>query len=124
MKKILALEEAAQCAIALSVLYFQPVSLQAWLWVLLFFLPDLSMLGYLAGSRAGAFLYNLAHHKGLAIAVITVGWLLKAPLMSVAGYLLYAHSSFDRMMGYGLKYEQGFAWTHLGRIGKEKKQLQ
>jgi hypothetical protein len=26
----------------------------------------------------------------------------------------------DRMMGYGLKYNEGFKFTHLGTIGKAK----
>ena len=30
-----------------------------------------------------------------------------------------AHIGFDRALGYGLKYAQGFGWTHLGHIGKQ-----
>jgi hypothetical protein len=28
------------------------------------------------------------------------------------------HIGVDRLMGYGLKYSDGFGWTHLGRLGK------
>jgi hypothetical protein len=31
-----------------------------------------------------------------------------------------AHIGFDRMLGYGLKYQSGFGDTHLGRIGRTK----
>ena len=31
---------------------------------------------------------------------------------------LFGHSSFDRIMGYGLKHEDAFQNTHLGKIGK------
>jgi Domain of unknown function (DUF4260) len=31
-----------------------------------------------------------------------------------------AHIGFDRALGYGLKYEVGFSFTHLGRVGKTK----
>jgi len=31
---------------------------------------------------------------------------------------LFGHSSFDRVMGYGLKHEDAFQNTHLGRIGR------
>jgi uncharacterized protein DUF4260 len=31
---------------------------------------------------------------------------------------LFEHSSFDRVLGYGLKHEDAFQNTHLGRIGK------
>lgn len=115
------MEAAAQCGIALMALYYQPVHLPVWLWMSLFFLPDSSMLGYLFGPRAGAWCYNLFHHKGIALLIAAIGWLLSLPLLFVAGCLLFAHSSFDRMMGYGLKYEKGFAFTHLGRIGKQEK---
>jgi hypothetical protein len=29
-----------------------------------------------------------------------------------------AHIGFDRALGHGLKYANGFGFTHLGRIGK------
>ena len=31
---------------------------------------------------------------------------------------LFGHSSLDRVMGYGLKHEDAFQNTHLGRIGR------
>ena len=31
---------------------------------------------------------------------------------------LLGHSSFDRVFGYGLKHEDAFQHTHLGRIGR------
>jgi hypothetical protein len=80
------------------------------------FLPDVSALGYLAGSRVGATCYNLAHTYALpvilGIALHFVGWSLSIPLIWVA------HIGFDRILGYGLKYNAGFGFTHLGRIGK------
>jgi len=47
-----------------------------WLYLLLFFLPDLSMLGYLAGPAVGARVYNLAHVGvwALALAGSGSGW--------------------------------------------------
>jgi hypothetical protein len=36
------------------------------------------------------------------------------------GIVLFGHSSLDRMLGFGLKYKEGFGFTHLGKIGKEK----
>ena len=30
-----------------------------------------------------------------------------------------AHIGFDRVLGYGLKFEAGFGETHLGRVGKK-----
>lgn len=35
-----------------------------------------------------------------------------------ASLFLHADFGFDRMLGYGLKYSEGFKFTHLGIIGK------
>lgn len=117
MKSLLKLEELAQLLLAVFVFAHLPY---AW-WVLptTFLLPDLSMLGYLAGPRVGAASYNLAHHKALAIAVGLAGWLLGVPVLVLAGTILLFHSAFDRLLGYGLKYATGFQDTHLGRVGKD-----
>ena len=90
-----------------------------WGWyVLLFLAPDLSMLGYLVNPQVGAWTYNLIHHKGLAVALYVLGNLLSIPWLMFAGTILFGHSSFDRIMGYGLKHEDAFQNTHLGRIGR------
>ena len=117
MKSLLKLEELAELLLAVFVFAHLPF---AW-WVLpaAFLLPDLSMLGYLAGPRVGAASYNLLHHKALAIAVGLAGWMLGLPVLVLAGTILLFHSAFDRLLGYGLKYATGFQDTHLGRVGKE-----
>ena len=92
----------------------------AWWWFLVLILaPDLSMIGYVFGNRSGAFLYNLFHHKAIAIALYLAGIYSSNNLIQLTGIILFAHSSIDRMMGYGLKHETGFKFTHLGEIGKK-----
>lgn len=121
MKNLLKLEELAEALFALAVFARLPF---AW-WVLpaTFLLPDLSMAGYLAGPRVGAFCYNFAHHKALAFAVGVAGWWLGQPVLLLAGTVLLFHSALDRLLGYGLKYTTGFRDTHLGRAGVEKLEL-
>lgn len=121
MKNLLKLEELAQALVAVAVFSRLPY---AW-WVLpaTFLLPDLSMVGYLAGPRVGAFCYNLAHHKALAVAVGLGGWWLSQPVLLLAGTVLLFHSAFDRLLGYGLKYETGFRDTHLGHAGAAQPKL-
>jgi hypothetical protein len=80
--------------------------------------PDLSMIGYLINNKVGAICYNIFHHKGLAIAIYIIGSYLHSEALQLAGLILFGHSSMDRMMGYGLKYFEGFKFTHLGEIGK------
>jgi hypothetical protein len=88
------------------------------LFVLLFLLPDLSMIGYVKGPRVGAIAYNLAHTY-TAPAVLASLAFVGAP-MSVwrLAIIWVAHIGFDRLMGYGLKHATGFKHTHLGTIGR------
>lgn len=85
----------------------------------LFFLaPDLSFLGYLAGPRVGAISYNVAHSYIGPVTCLVASFVLPAPTLLCVGIIWCAHIGFDRALGYGLKYSEGFSFTHLGRIGR------
>jgi hypothetical protein len=116
MDKVLKLEELADLAICLVALYYQPLTFRWWTWPILFLLPDIGMLGYLINTSVGAVTYNLFHHKLIAIMILGVGWYMNVPVLTLSGLLLYGHSSFDRVMGYGLKYFDSFKHTHLGMM--------
>jgi hypothetical protein len=92
-----------------------------WWYAGAFFLPDLSFLAFVGGPRVGARVYNVAHSYVLplllAVAVLLQG---TEPLGIRAALVWIAHIGFDRMLGYGLKYETAFTDTHLGRIGRER----
>ncbi len=89
-----------------------------WVYAILFLAPDVSFLGYLAGSRPGAILYNAAHSYLAPMALITTGFALSSPLVLSIAMIWLAHIGLDRALGFGLKYFAGFAFTHLGRIGR------
>lgn len=91
-----------------------------WSFAILFLAPDLSMLGYLAGPKVGATIYNTAHFYGLPLALITCGVFMSVPTALAIGLIWAAHIGFDRALGYGLKYAEGFGASHLGRIGRTK----
>ncbi len=88
--------------------------------VALFLVPDLSMLGYLAGKRVGAATYNAGHTllspAMLAAAGLAVGAGANTVWLELA-CIWAAHIGLDRLLGYGLKYATGFLDTHLGRVG-------
>lgn len=89
----------------------------AWWWFLALILaPDLSMIGYLFGNKIGALVYNFFHHRALAVLVYILGIHFSNKELQLAGIILFSHSSMDRMLGYGLKYEKGFKFTHLGNL--------
>ncbi|MEO8405436.1 MAG: DUF4260 domain-containing protein [Chitinophagaceae bacterium] len=114
MKHILQLEELAQLALGIAALYFIPVHIAWWIWPFLFLSPDISFTGYAFNTKAGAVVYNLFHHKGIAITIAAAGFFLKNDSLLFIGALLFSHSSFDRVLGYGLKYGDSFNHTHLG----------
>ncbi len=114
MKQILQLEELAQMTIAIAVLYYLPFQFSWWIWPLLFLSPDIAMLSYGINKKTGAVIYNIFHHKGLAIAIAAAGFVAHNDLVMFIGSLLFAHATFDRVLGYGLKYADDFKHTHLG----------
>jgi len=87
------------------------------LFVLLFLTPDLSLLVYLAGPRAGAIVYNLAHSYTLPLGVLLMG-ISRGSVFVQLALIWTAHISFDRLIGFGLQYPTGVGETHLGRIGR------
>ena len=119
MKTILKSEEAAMTAIAIYLLTIYNLHLSFWIWAILFFTPDIGMLGYLVNTKVGAVTYNFFHHKGIALALGASGYYFHNDVMVAIGILLFAHSSFDRMLGYGLKYQDSFKNTHLGSLEKK-----
>jgi Domain of unknown function (DUF4260) len=119
MKTLLKLEEAAM--FLLSVCLFAQLHYAWWWWLIWILAPDLSMLAYVAGDRAGAIGYNFVHHKGVAIAVYLTGFYSYNSGLEFAGLILFGHSCMDRGMGYGLKYFSGFPHTHPGKTGRPAK---
>jgi hypothetical protein len=115
MKNLLKLEEIG--LFILSIYLFSQMDYAWWVYPACILIPDLSMLGYAFNPKVGAQLYNLFHHKFLAVAVLLVGFYLSLPLVSLAGVILLGHSAMDRIFGYGLKYNDSFKHTHLGWIG-------
>lgn len=102
--------------LALSVLLYGLNGGNWLLFVLLFLAPDVSMLGYLAGSRVGAISYNLFHTYAAPGLLAAFGLLAASSLIVSLALVWFAHIAFDRMVGYGLKYPTGFFDTHLRRL--------
>jgi hypothetical protein len=76
-------------------------------------LPDLFMICYLGGTRAGAFVYNLGHSYPLPAVMTLAGVAGHRPLTIALGLLWLAHIGMDRLARYGLKYDDRFQHTHL-----------
>ena len=108
-------------AAALSALLFTRTGASWWLFALLWLTPDLSMLGYLAGPHWGARVYNAIHSYSAPAALALCAILLRTPAPLPYALIWLNHIGVDRLLGYGLKYPNGFAWTHLGILGAKHK---
>ena len=117
MPTLLKLESLA--LFVLGIFLFSTLTVAWWWFPVLLLTPDLSMVGYLAGPKIGAAIYNVVHHKGAGIGIYILGGLMSSQWAMLIGVILFAHSTFDRIFGYGLKYPDAFQHTHLGWIGKQ-----
>lgn len=116
MKSLIRLEELFMF-LSVVFLYYLTPGHSWWLFALLFFAPDLSFFAYFINNRAGAYCYNLLHHRGLMAVLAASGFILDLHYLLLTGLIFLSHSTFDRIFGYGLKYPDHFKNTHLGRIG-------
>ncbi len=108
---------------AVSAVQYSRTGASWWLFAVLWLVPDLSMLGYLAGSCWGARCYNAIHSYVVPAALALSGYMLHAPPVLPFALIWANHIGVDRLMGYGLKYSDGFGFTHLGVLGKRNATL-
>jgi len=86
------------------------------LYALLLLAPDLSMLGYLAGNKIGASIYNLIHTYPLPALLAAYGLLGHNALALALALIWSSHIGGDRLLGFGLKYPTEFKDTHLAHV--------
>ncbi len=100
--------------LAASTYAYAQFGMSWWIFAVLFFAPDIFMLGFLGGNKLGAIIYNIGHTYLVPGAVLAAGWYLASPLVMAVAVIWIGHIGFDRIIGYGLKYQTGFKFTHLG----------
>lgn len=119
LKRIVSLEYLI-VAVLIAVFYII-VGEFAWYWlIILFFVFDISAVGYFFNPKVGAALYNIGHSiigPGL-LAIIYIGTTNQVILFITLVWLF--HIFVDRALGYGLKHSTSFGHTHLGPVGKAK----
>lgn len=108
-------EALAMFAVAVFAYFHAGYSWQ--MFAVLFLVPDVSMIGYLAGTRFGALTYNLGHAYIGPAAVAAYGLATNDDMALPIALIWFAHVGFDRMLGFGLKYGDAFTHTHLGHVG-------
>ena len=101
MKTLIRLEEVG--LILLSFYLFLSLDYAWWWFPLLFFLPDVSLIGYLINKRAGATSYNVIHHKAFSVVLYLLGNFTQTSALQLAGLVMFGHASFDRALGFELQ---------------------
>ena len=119
MKNILKLESVG-LFILFTGAYFHFYSGTWGLYLALLFITDLSFAFFLITKKIGAIAYNIFHHQGVFVLLFLIGFYVKDDSIMKVALIFLAHSTFDRLAGYGLKYFDSFDHTHLGWIGKSK----
>jgi hypothetical protein len=115
MKTWFQLEEVAE--LLLSIYLFSLLPFAWWVYPVLFVVPDLSLVAMAAGSHVGGLVYNLLHHKGIAIGALIAGYWLNWPALALAGTLALGHASFDRLLGLGRRDGETFTHAQFGLFG-------
>lgn len=106
------------CVLVAACVAYAKFDLDWSMFAIYFLVPDLSLLGYFAGTKVGVISYNTAHSYLGAVVSLVIGFTVSSPALQCVGLIWCAHIGFDQALGYGLKYPEGFGFTHLGRIGR------
>ena len=119
VRLLLRLEGLAVAAIS-AVLYAR-TGVSWWLFAALWLAPDLSMLGYLSRPCRGARIYNAIHTYVVPAVLALSAYLLHLRIPLAVALIWTNHIGVDRLLGFGLKYSDGFRFTHLGVFEKRDK---
>lgn len=87
-----------------------------WLFLILLFTPDISIVFYKINDRVGGIAYNIIHTYSIPVMLLFISkiFLNDNTLRSLC-IIWISHISMDRFLGYGLKYDN-FKETHIQRI--------
>ena len=116
----LILQVEAACVLGAATYAYFAVLHASWgLFLILFLVPDLSLLAYARNPRGPrkALLYNLAHSYVLPFCFLAVGLGTQYVQATPVALIWFAHIGLDRALGYGLKFGQAFQPTHIQSAG-------
>lgn len=86
------------------------------LFVILLFVPDITMIGYLFDTKIGAAVYNVGHSFILPIICGGLSVMMANHVGLMVTLIWLAHIAMDRCLGYGLKYPSAFKETHMQKF--------
>ena len=90
-----------------------------WYFPVLFFVPDLSMLGYLGGPASAPDLQTSSITERWPSCTMSSVYCFRSRLSRWRASSSSRIPASTALSGYGLKFSDSFTNTHLGRIGRE-----
>lgn len=102
MIKLHRTEEAAMTLLSIYLIAVLELDIKWWLYLPLFFFPDVGLIGLSLKNKVGTIFYAIFHNKVIAVIVWISGLLLTLDYLVLAGLILFGHSSFDRFLGFEL----------------------
>lgn len=115
--------EYVLAAIAVTIV-FVGVEHYAWWWlIVLFFVFDVGLVGYLFNPKAGSITYNAVHNLIAPATLLALHFIFPAPWLQFVGLLWLFHVCVDRTIGFGLMYGDKFGHSNLATIRLPKLKL-
>jgi hypothetical protein len=102
MKNVTKVEEAAMTVLSIYLMLSLKLDIAWWIYIMLFFIPDISLIGFSMNTKPGLMVYSIVHHKALAVLLWMCGIYFGIEYVTLAGLILFGHTSFDRFVGLSL----------------------
>jgi hypothetical protein len=99
----------------LSTVAYWYFGFKIWIFISLFFVPDISILAYRFKLENANNYYNFAHTYFIPVFLVLISYIVGINWLFMISLIWISHIGFDRMLGFGLKISS-FKDTHLGRI--------
>lgn len=103
-------------AFGISFFIYMQLDFPIWLFFLLLFVPDITMIGYTINNKIGAAIYNLGHSFIFPILLTLCYFYFLQDYLLIISIIWVAHIFMDRLFGFGLKYQESFKETHIQRL--------
>jgi hypothetical protein len=119
IRPVTLLHAEAFCLLCASCIAYQHIYPHHWgMFAYLFLVPDFSLFLFMRGPNTTAsVIYNVVHSYVLPVGLGALALLHPNMHVGMVCLIWIGHISFDRMLGYGLKYPHHFKATHLQRVG-------
>ena len=114
VKRIVRIENGF--AFAISFYIYVYLNFPIWLFFVLLLVPDITMIGYAMNKKIGAIVYNIGHSLIVPLLFFISYIYFSNDYLLIISIIWLAHIFMDRLLGFGLKYEDTFNITHIQKL--------